>query len=319
MNRESVLHEVQKVPYWRHKIRLPFGILTPGRIGADLIRRLKLPNDLSGKTLLDIGTFDGLCAFEAERRSALRVLAVDTWHGRGSDDPGWWAQLHTGGLGFRVAKKVLGSKVESKELSVYNLSPTNIGKFDYVLMCGLLYHLRDPLTAIERALSVTRGVLIIESLLVSIKSVGEPILIFTKRRNREVHPANWWEFSRSSIEDLCYVAGARSVRVRSISWHPSTKRFLQLSGRIRLFEFPRRDSRVTRTISVGREVEVDSRRFTFRDGHYWLRIAVRRGKSPENPVYAWLRLPGDREPPNFRERAVRSDRREGRVVFWVTP
>ena len=64
---ESIIKEVNKVPYWRHRIKLPFGIETPGRIGPELIKHLNLPKDMSGKTLLDIGSFDGLCAFEAEK------------------------------------------------------------------------------------------------------------------------------------------------------------------------------------------------------------------------------------------------------------
>src|SRR5882762_8938168 len=53
-------------------------------------RRLKfldLPADLTGKSVLDIGTWDGFFAFECERRGAARVLAIDTfaWDQFGKD------------------------------------------------------------------------------------------------------------------------------------------------------------------------------------------------------------------------------------------
>jgi len=318
MNKDSIIKEINKVSYWRHTIKLPFGLATPGRIGSDLIRRLNLPKDMSGKTLLDIGTFDGLCAFEAESRNASRVLAIDTWHGEGTDDPEWWLQLHTGGLGFRIAKKILNSKVESKELSVYVLDPKRLGKFDYVLMCGLLYHLRDPITAIERALSVTKGVLVIESALISIKNIDLPIVVFTKKLNREVHPSNWWEFSQSAVEDICYTAGASRVVVENIFWYPSTRRYIRVKGTIDLFEYPRIDAQIVNNIdSDGElELEVDSRRYTFRDGYYWLRVIIRKANF-DNKLYGWFRLPPGNDLPKWREEKVKLKGREGRIVLKV--
>ena len=44
---------------------------------ARLWRRGNLPDDLTGATVLDVGTTNGGFAFEAERRGAVRVVAVD--------------------------------------------------------------------------------------------------------------------------------------------------------------------------------------------------------------------------------------------------
>lgn len=316
MNKDLIIEEIKKVSYWRHRIKLPFGPETPGRIGQELISRLNLPKDMSGKTLLDIGTFDGLCAFEAESRNASRVLAIDTWHGKGTDDPEWWLQLHTGGLGFKIAKKILDSKVESKELSVYDLDPKRLGKFDYVLMCGLLYHLRDPITAIERALSVTKGVLLIESALISIKSIDLPIVVFTKKLNREVHPSNWWEFSQSAVEDMCYTAGASRTVVENIFWYRPTRRYIRVKGKIDLFEYPTVDAQVVNSIDSDGELQVDSRRYTFRDGYYWLRVIIKRANF-DNKLYGWLRLPSGTDLPKLHEEKVTLTKREGRIVLKV--
>src|SRR5262244_2154854 len=43
------------------------------------LRLLQIPDDLSGKTVLDIGAWDGFFSFEFERRGAKRVLAIDTF------------------------------------------------------------------------------------------------------------------------------------------------------------------------------------------------------------------------------------------------
>ena len=48
---------------------------------------LQIPQDLTGKTVLDIGAWDGFFSFECERRGAKRVLAIDTfsWDNYGKD------------------------------------------------------------------------------------------------------------------------------------------------------------------------------------------------------------------------------------------
>jgi hypothetical protein len=51
------------------------GVNTEAALAAE-VQRLMLP-DLRGKTVLDINCWDGFFAFEAERRGASRVVALD--------------------------------------------------------------------------------------------------------------------------------------------------------------------------------------------------------------------------------------------------
>jgi tRNA (mo5U34)-methyltransferase len=90
--------------------------------------------DFHGKTVLDIGCWDGYWSFYAERRGAKRVLATD-------DRTQNWA----GGEGIYLAKELLRSSVAiNQDLSIYDLASLN-EKFDIVLMLGVYYHLLDPL------------------------------------------------------------------------------------------------------------------------------------------------------------------------------
>ena len=119
------------------------------------LARLDLPSSLAGRTVLDIGAWDGFFSFEAERRGAARVVAADyyAWHGIG------WG-THQGKAGFTLARECLGSRVEDLDIDVMDLSPERVGTFDVVLFLGVLYHLRHPLLALERIASVTRELLI---------------------------------------------------------------------------------------------------------------------------------------------------------------
>jgi tRNA (mo5U34)-methyltransferase len=66
-----------------------------------------------------------------------------------------------GGRGFRVASEALGSRVDYRECSVYELDPDRHGQFDFVYLGSLLMHLRDPVRALERIRSVCRGQLLV--------------------------------------------------------------------------------------------------------------------------------------------------------------
>jgi tRNA (mo5U34)-methyltransferase len=94
-----------------------------------------LPEDLSGKSVLDIGCNAGFYSFEMKRRGAAEVVGID------SDDR-YLAQA-------RFAAEALGFEdVEFRNLSVYDVG--SLGRrFDLVIFMGVLYHLRHPLLALD--------------------------------------------------------------------------------------------------------------------------------------------------------------------------
>ena len=147
---------------WYQAIDLPHGVVTPGR--ADHRRQIGLyglPEDMTGMRALDVATFDGFWAFEMERRGA-EVVAIDIGRWSQADLPLRWRNRlkpeedATTGDGFRIAKDLLGSQVDRRETSVYDLDPKELGTFDVVFMSDLLLHLRDPQRALEKLYGVTR-------------------------------------------------------------------------------------------------------------------------------------------------------------------
>jgi len=141
---------------WCHPLQLD-GIWTRPQwhVRRRFERRLKflqIPEDLTGKSVLDIGAWDGFFSFECERRGAARVLAIDSY-----------AWDHHGKEGFLLAHEVLKSKVEHQRLTAEEIAPSIIGTFDLVLFLGVLYHLRSPIAVLERLRAVTAGTLICET------------------------------------------------------------------------------------------------------------------------------------------------------------
>jgi tRNA (mo5U34)-methyltransferase len=149
VDRDRIAQRIHAVE-WYHVIEVAPGIITPGRYNPKpLLDVMGFPADLTGKSVLDIGAYDGFFSFEAERRGAKRVVALDRH-----------PATHKG---FAIARELLGSKAEYVEGSVYDLSPETHGTFDVVFFLGVLYHLRHPLLALEKIHRICQEYLFLES------------------------------------------------------------------------------------------------------------------------------------------------------------
>ena len=146
---------------WFHTIDLGGGIVTAGRDeSARKLGWLSLPDDLSGRSVLDVGAWDGFFSFECERRGAARVVALD---GPAWREPAWGPGGYGTRSGFDLARRALGSAVEDRELDLEDIAPETVGRFDVVLFLGVLYHLKHPWVALERVASVCDGLLVVET------------------------------------------------------------------------------------------------------------------------------------------------------------
>jgi tRNA (mo5U34)-methyltransferase len=188
---------------WFHTIDLGSGVVTPGQkdTATELVH-MRLP-DLTGRSVLDIGTYDGFYAFEAERRGAARVLATDswTWNWPGSD-----ARRN-----FDLAHEVLGSRVVSQVIAVEDLSPEAVGgPFDVVLFLGVLYHAPDPLGYLRRLRSVTGGTAVIETV-VDLLDVDVPAVAYYPGASLNGDASNHFGPNPAAVEGLLTDAGFARV------------------------------------------------------------------------------------------------------------
>jgi tRNA (mo5U34)-methyltransferase len=143
---------IAKQDKWHHRIEVAPGVWTPGLQDTQtVLSQIGMPEDLSGMRVLDIGARDGFFTFEAERRGAREVVALDNE-----------APTNTG---FAVAAELLGSKATYITENVYSLNPEQYGQFDLVLFLGVIYHLRHPLLALDRIhdVSAPEALLLLET------------------------------------------------------------------------------------------------------------------------------------------------------------
>lgn len=186
---------------WWHQIELAPGIITPGKSqNLFLAKILNLVDDLTGMDVLDIGCWDGFFSFLCEKKGAKRVVSCDIWE-------------TTGRAAFDFASEVLGSKAEPIHDSFMDLDPGMDGRFDLVLFLGVLYHLKDPLTGLEKVASMTKpGGRVVIDTVVDVKTLYDrPVMAFYPNSELNNDPTNWWVPNIPALNSMMAVAGFSTV------------------------------------------------------------------------------------------------------------
>ncbi len=142
---ETAASVLERVPFWFHTFSLDAsrGLYTRGVARDHRYRIPALPDDFSGLSVLDIGTFDGFYAFLAEARGAGRVVAIDNEQYREWVSSRWGVELE-GGEGFAAIRELLDSEVEYHHLDAFDLDELD-ETFDLVLCFGILHRVENPL------------------------------------------------------------------------------------------------------------------------------------------------------------------------------
>ena len=201
---DALAERVRALDWW-HRIDLGGGVVTPGRDDSPAkLARLRLPRDLSGLRVLDIGAWDGFFSFEAERRGAAEVVAID--------GPAWERGDTSGRACFDLARDALASKVQAVPLDVMALSPERVGRFDVVLCLGVLYHLREPWAALERIASVCDGLLVLETHADATRE-RRPAMVMYSGDELNDDASNWWGPNDAALRAMLTDVGFADVRV----------------------------------------------------------------------------------------------------------
>jgi tRNA (mo5U34)-methyltransferase len=229
MDRHTLRQQVDALRPWFHNIDLAGVLTAPDHFLGDYPQvhwqtfEHALPDDLHGRTVLDVGCNAGFFAIKLKQRGAARVVGIDS-------DARYLAQA-------RLAADVLGIDLELRQTTVYDVA--SLGeRFDIVLFLGVLYHLRHPLLALDllREHVVGDALLFQTMLRGSMDALAvEPdypfaeTAVFDRPDFPKMHfierkyagdPSNWWIPNRAGAEAMLRSAGFAIVS------HPAPEVFL---------------------------------------------------------------------------------------------
>lgn len=218
MNTETLRERVAAIKFWYHRIELPGGVVTPGNMPLNPTA-YRVPQDLRGKRVLDVGAWDGYWTFEALKRGAREVVAIDDFSdylgALDRDDRQGWKS-------FDLCRDALGNSEEQCkriEISLYDISEEKLGgRFDIVFCFGALYHLRHPLLGLDKLAAVCDGQIYVESHICDDFGVyrgglghgypaNEIVAEFYPTNNLGGNQSNWWGPSLKCLGALIYAAG----------------------------------------------------------------------------------------------------------------
>lgn len=229
----SLAKHINDLQPWFHNLRLGGLQTAPDHPLGDYPAfkwqgfRHVVPEDLSGRTVLDIGCNAGFYAIEMARRGAAQVVGIDS-------DPRYLAQAE-------LAAKTEGVDIELRQMSVYDVAKLG-ERFDMVVFMGVFYHLRHPLLALDLLWEHAVGdTMLFQSMQRGSDAVAEPDLDYAFENESpfarddwpRLHfiehryaqdPTNWFVPNRAASEAMLRSAGFQ------IEAHPEPEVYLCRRG-----------------------------------------------------------------------------------------
>jgi tRNA (mo5U34)-methyltransferase len=221
--------QIESLGPWFHNLRLNGIETAPNHFLGDYPEvkfrafRHVLPENLAGKTVLDVGCNAGFYSLEMKRRGASRVLGIDT-------NEHYLRQA-------RFAARVEGAEIDFLRMPVWDVATLG-ERFDLVIFMGVLYHLRHPLLALDLIHEhVARDLMLFQSMQRGGKDIvplesdydfsvstpfdhsGYPRMHFIEHRYSH-DETNWWVPNRACVEAMLRSSGFR------IESHPEDEVYL---------------------------------------------------------------------------------------------
>ena len=178
--------EELKLCPWHHSIQLFPDLLIRGGKSPEILdlERTAILDliDLNGRSLIDIGAWNGYFSFAAKRAGAVRVIATDS--------PAWRHPVYRGRETFDLARECLELDIEALEIDAQAM-PGELTPADVVLFLGVFYHLFDPIMVLQKIAPLASDLLVIETHQ-DLLALDLPQMIFYPNSELNNDPTSWW-------------------------------------------------------------------------------------------------------------------------------
>lgn len=153
--------------------------------------RWGFPEDLTGKTVLDIGCADGGWSVEAMRRGAKHVVSID--------------EQVTNGMSFLLEHKVF--PFDYRRIDLFSEDFIKLPQFDFIIFAGVLYHVHDVLEALKRVRAKTRELVLMETHINESLGVQLPYMIYYENGELGGDNTNWWGPNLQCLQAMLRTVG----------------------------------------------------------------------------------------------------------------
>jgi tRNA (mo5U34)-methyltransferase len=149
LSRSEAQTLIDSRPWWYHRFEIFPGLWTPGVYDpSGTLHELRLPTDMRGMRVLEIGPADGYFT-KAISSCGATVVAID-----------YAAKDH---YGFDVMEKLSGQTYNFHQCNLLDINASALGTFDLIICLGVLYHLPDPVRGIWKLSTIPTKKLILET------------------------------------------------------------------------------------------------------------------------------------------------------------
>ncbi len=155
--------------------------------------RYALPEDMTGKSFLDVGCWEGVNCAEAMRRNAEHVVGLDLCT---SDE---------------LRKNVDKFGFEFVQMDILSEKWLELDSYDIVVCSGVLYHVENVVSLLLRLRKVTAGVLVLETATRELDT-EEPVLVLKPGDHDDANLSNWWVPNELAVYELLRLCGFENAR-----------------------------------------------------------------------------------------------------------
>lgn len=195
---------------WFHSFEFEDGSSIDGIVSIDVQKHnistmLELGLDFKNKKVLDIGCFDGYYSFMASKMGASSVVGIDIGP--------WKQQLWKTHFDYVMQKDNIHNTY-SFQMDFFNWTDSTTK--DIVLFMGVLYHLKNPILALEKLRKITAGKLVLESH-IDCNDLNYPAMKYYPGKELNNDPTNWWGPNAECIQEMMTTCGFKNIKYKKTS------------------------------------------------------------------------------------------------------
>ena len=152
-----------------------------------------LPVDVEGKTILDIGCWEGTLSLQCLSKGAKHAIGIDMC------------------VGNELKENINTPNFEFYQMELSGEKFLQLPVVDIVFCLGVLYHVEDVFNTLVRLQSKTRETLVLETVFHTLNE-EHPLMLFHAGDSLKNNPSNWWSVNKLCMTQMLETLGFTEIK-----------------------------------------------------------------------------------------------------------